>query len=152
MLAAKQRVGLALLVVVAVWPGLHHWLYRSYGIDPWKLCGFAMYTRPHAAHRLEVLQVRDGHATPLRVVSPALAAEAEQLGRRRGALGELGSPDRLGRLILAELPDVGHVRLVLHRVDFDCRTTRLDRIETKSYDYVREAGQPAGTPVSRGPS
>jgi len=152
MLAAKKWTGLALLAAVAVWPAVHYGLYRAYGIDPWKLCGFAMYTRPHAAHRLEVLQVRDGQATPLRVVSPALAAEADRLGRRRGALGELGSPDRLGRLILAELPDVGHVRLVLHRVDFDCRSTRLDLVEARTYDYVREAGQSPGAPLSGGPS
>lgn len=151
MLAAKKRLGLVLLVAVALWPAVHYGLYRRYGIDPWKLCGFAMYTRPHAAHRLEVLEVRDGEARPLRVVSPTLAAEADRLGRRRGALGELGSPDRLARMILAELPDVGHVRLVLHRVDFDCRSTRLDRVESRSYDYER-TGQGEVGRVGGGPS
>jgi hypothetical protein len=152
MLAVKQWVGVVLLAVVAVWPAVHHGLYRRYGIDPWKLCGFAMYTRPHAAHQLQVLEVRDGEARPLRVRSPRLAAEAEHLGRQRGALGELGSPDRLGRMVLAELPDVDHVRLVLQRVDFDCRTTRLDRVETRTYDYTRDTGQPPARPLSGGPS
>jgi hypothetical protein len=111
-----------------------------------------MYTRPHAAHQLQVLEVRDGEARPLRVESPRLAAEADRLGRQRGALGDLGSPDRLGHMILAELPGVTHVRLVLQRVDFDCRSTRLDRIETRTYDYRREAGQAAAARLSGGPS
>lgn len=146
MIAVKQWIGLAIVAVVLVWPGVHAGLQRRYGIDPWKLCGFAMYSRPHPANSLQVLQVQDGEARPVRIVSPRLEALAGRIGRLRGALGDLQSLDPLGEAILEERPDLGQVRLVVRRIEFDCRSASFDRITTETLDY------PPGPPDGAGPA
>lgn len=130
MLRRKERAALAALVVLALWPAVHHALYRIARIDPWKLCGFAMYSRPHAAHQLALWGLGDGTARELTVDTPALAAVVERVGRRRGALGALQPVDPIGRAALEAHPELDAVRIIVRRIAFDCRSARIDDVDT----------------------
>lgn len=134
---AKRRLAVAALVVLGVWPAIHFGLYRQYAIEPWKLCGWAMYARPRSTQQVALMELHDGHLRPIHQISAPAREELARLSARRGALGALQPMDSLGAMLLEERPTGDGVRIVVRNIAFDCRSGRLDAIDDATYDYLR---------------
>lgn len=145
----KQRLALLLLCAALVWPAIHFLLYRTHGIDPWRLCGWAMYARPRAAHHLAITTLHGTEERRLDSLPPTLLALADSTVRQRSALGSLAGDDDLAQAILAAVPDSDGVRLVWQRTDFDCGSGYLGTPQEDSRTYWREAIGVAGSPPAR---
>lgn len=133
----KRAIVASLLGVAFVWPGVHHALYRRYGIDPWKLCGWAMYTRPHDARQIVLLANAEGREERVPLDDSAVAGEVRRLGRLRGALGELQPLDELGAAVLAARPWATRAIIVERRIGLDCPSAHLRVLGTRRYDFER---------------
>ena len=46
-----------ILIAFAIWPWIQYGLVRAYGVDPWKLMGFAMYCIPGPMKTVRVYEV-----------------------------------------------------------------------------------------------
>ena len=133
----RRRLVVTILLIVAIWPAIHFGLYQFYAIDPWKLCGWAMYTRPRSTFQLGVFEVRDEKLFPIDTSEAPYASEVKRLGRWRGVIGKLQSMDSLGEMLLTERSDLDHVRILVRRIGFNCSTAMLDSYEDSFYDYRR---------------
>lgn len=100
----KRRLACAFLLLFAAWPVLQHALVRVYGVDPWRLGAWGMYSVPGPMKTLRVVALRDD-AEPQLLNHEAYPPEVERLVTtyrwRKQALGELVSADRLAEALLA---------------------------------------------------
>lgn len=127
--AAKRRLVLAFLVCLAAWPLAHRFLVASFEIDPWRLCGWAMYCTPKL--RVEVALVPERAGRPIELdLPPPLREEADRFVERRAVLGRFVNPALLARSALNRL-DADSVVLTIQHHRLDPRTNRI--VGTREY-------------------
>jgi len=133
--AQKRRLLRAVLILFSLWPLVQMGLVARYGISPWKLAGWGMYSTPRIMPGVGILvRKNDGDApAPLRAISQRVRNEAEDFGNRRLWLGTLARPDKLARAVLAEAPYREVTVLVLQPV-LDVGTGMVRTEETR-YEY-----------------
>jgi len=123
----KRRVACVFLLLFAAWPALQHTLVRVYDVDPWRLCGWAMYSVPGSMKTLRVVALRDG-AEPQLLNHEVYPPEVERLVTtyrwRKQALGELASADRLAETLLAMHTDWDGVALPMVTLALDPESAR----------------------------
>ena len=133
----KRRAVAALLAFAALWPFAQRALVARYGIDPWKLAGFAMYATP-SMPVLVALFVPEGGRLALvdeTSLDPALRARLDRFRAERLALGRLREPEDLARAFLAARPAATGVVVSVQRTDLDPATARMHSAnELFSYD------------------
>ena len=137
MLRLKRNMVGLILALMALWPAVHFGLYRAYHIDPWKLCGWAMYARPHPTYLIGHYRLGEDHWLPEEPRSEAVIREMHRVSRRYRAFGTLQSLDSLGEVVLAERSDWDAVRFVVRRFEFDCGTASMDYGIERTYEYRR---------------
>ena len=127
--AAKRRFVLGFLVCLVAWPPAHRFLVASAEIDPWRLCGWAMYCTPKL--RVEVVLVPERAGRPIELDLPAsLREEADRFAERRAVLGRLVDPALLARDALSHL-DIDSVVVTIQHHRLDPRTNRI--VGTREY-------------------
>ncbi len=135
----KRRVASLFLIAFALWPALHYGLVVQYGVDPWKLVGWAMYSAPGPMKSLQLaVEGADGR---LRAIDPATYTEQEQRAHtryfeHRAVLGGLADAGPLAAVFYERLaPDEGLVAALgslsldreTARVVLEMKTVRIDR-------------------------
>ncbi len=95
----KKRIVIGVLLVLAVWPLVHHVLVQTSGLSPWKGAGWSMYCVPGRSIIVAVIWP-DGERQITREdfgeIPPALLAAHEDFVLRRRSLGR-GAPDAYAR-------------------------------------------------------
>jgi hypothetical protein len=134
----RRNALVALLAFVALWPLVHRGLVALYGIDPWKLSGFAMYSTPSLP--VVAVAVTAGRDGPVPIDESSLPAWVrsglERFRVERLALGTLREPDREARAILAARPDLSSVGILVQKSALDPRTAVIANT-TERYVYDR---------------
>lgn len=118
----KRRILIAMLVSLALWPIVQIALVRRYGVDPWELYGWGMYTRPHLDADVRAFALPDGRSLVL-AREELDAIRAFELAWRH--LGRLASPSAAAARILGRRPDLEGVRLVGTKLELDPATDRI---------------------------
>lgn len=134
---AKRRLAVLVLALLALWPAVHFGLYQRYGIESWKLCGWAMYARPRGTQQVALMELAEGGVRPIHEISDVARDELTRLSARRGVLGELQPMDSLAKMLLAERPTAEGIRIVVRQIRFDCDSARIDDVDDDSVDYMR---------------
>lgn len=136
---AQRRVALAILAFVAVWPLLHRGLVARFGINPWKLAGWAMYTTPVVPTIVVLLREEGGKLTVLdERTLPAEAAEALQRYRdARTAWGTLVAPEPLARAVFEAQPGLEHLVVATQKLTLDPGTARMTSVR-ENLVFARE--------------
>ena len=146
----RGRIAVGLLLVLAVWPGLHHVLVRSVEIDPWAFFGWSMYAVPN--HRTNVLVGRveldsgsemQAGSVDSNAISPRAYRAMRVYAERRERWGRLLPPDALAAEIFAGQPDLPGVVVRVRRWVID-RDSALIAPRDVDYTYARP-----GLPLSR---
>lgn len=123
-LAGKQRLVVAALAVLAVWPLAHRALVARYGIDPWRFFGWAMYCTPKLPVMLEI-RTRRGDAVEevaLRDLPREARRAVYRLKKRRAVWGTLATPDRLAAALADARPDADGFEITVERWYLDPST------------------------------
>lgn len=126
--AVKRRVVEAIVVWVAVWPAVHFGLSEAYGINPWKLFGFAMYSVPGPRGGVRLVGLLpDGRAVRLdrQQLSDDERALLDRYHSYWSELGELASPSRLVDGVLARRPELESLVVDTIRYRIDRGTARV---------------------------
>lgn len=132
----KKRGVQIFLVLFAFWPMLQFGAVVQYGVDPWKLFGWAMYSVPGAMKTVRLaLESEQG---TLQVVDPETYSTREKRAvtrfvERSRALGSLARPDSLIQVIFEERSEARTVILGLVTLKLDRHSARL----TSSVAYTR---------------
>jgi hypothetical protein len=130
----------AVVTTVGLWPLAHRCLVASYGIDPWKLGGFAMYTT-YSTSLTALFEVTPSGFT---LVNEAkLPVEGQRafadFRAQRSALGTLRSPDDAVRAIYSQRPDLENLLVVVQRMWLDPED---GHIRSSKLRYLFAGGEP----------
>jgi len=126
----QRAAALAIVAFVALWPLAHRALVARYGINPWKLAGWAMYTTPVVPTIVVLFHERDGKLALLdERTLPAEAQEALQRFRDdRTAWGTLVSPEPLARAVFEAKPGLGHLVIATQKLTLDPQSARMTSV------------------------
>lgn len=117
----KRRLVIVGLVVFTFWPLVHRALVARYDVNPWKLCGLAMFCVPNPQTEVHVFDGSGAlvRSIPRERVTPADLAAVQEFRVHRNLMGRLVSHRSLARTILREHPEIDRVviRIVTKRVD-----------------------------------
>jgi len=121
----KRSFAAACLVAFALWPAVQFGLTQKYGVDPWKLFAWGMYTVPGPKPLARIVGIRpDGGTQKIAVVNYS-EAERRLLERylmRRSALGLLADEAPLAHALLELHPQWQGVVIVVADPELDRRT------------------------------
>lgn len=120
----RQRVMMAIVVFVLVWPLVHLGLVARYRLDPWEFFGWSMYALPAARVQVSVEVERGGEVFPLRAMGE-MRRRVRNFARRRTALGSLASTEPLAREIFAGDSTIDAVIIVTRAIELDRESTLL---------------------------
>lgn len=143
----KRRIVIAALIVLTVWPLIHHGLVRIADLSPWKAFGWSMYCVPHRVISLEVMDLDRERALPI-----ASTAEQQRPLRRslkrytdlRSAVGRWVEPDDIAPAIFDAFPNVNRIAITVHTGGLDRRSARFVMLSSSRYSY-RRPGTAAAT-------
>jgi len=102
----RRAVGIFLLLF-ALWPLLQFGLTQHYGVSPWKLFGWAMYSVPGAMKTVRVVAITDEGLRRLSLRSYTSQEQeiVDTFRQHRQALGRLASPEPLAAGMLELHPE-----------------------------------------------
>ena len=130
--AAKRRIVVAVVLVVAIWPGFHYALAARTHFNPWELFGWAMYSLPEVRFDMGLEKREPGGAwRPFVPKGPDLE-DYFHYGSRRANLGELASLEPLAEILFARHPEWDGVAVLEQKWHLDRHTARLDHTFTRS--------------------
>ena len=135
-LAGKQRLVVAVLAALAVWPLAHRALVWRYDIDPWRFFGWAMYCTPKLPADIDLFAIEDGArvAVELRSLTREQRRAIHSLRRRRSLWGTLASPARAGAALRAARPQAEAVEVVVSKWYLDAATATIaTHVETHRF-------------------
>ncbi len=138
----KRRIVWLGLVVLALWPPLHHAIFRRFDLSPWKGFGWAMYCVPPRVINTIPVSLDDGApVSTARLDDPdrrALYDAAGEFGRWRAEFGTLVKPDDLAEAILELYPKLQGVEIAVERVAVDRASATFVAEPMDRYQYRRE--------------
>jgi hypothetical protein len=105
--ALKKALVYTALVGLTLWPAVHIWLVKSYGVSAWKLGGWGMYATPRPKFLgMEVFYRERGVSEYQRLRKPPgpVEAVAKNFIERYRWLGHLAFPQDFARALLAMNP------------------------------------------------
>jgi hypothetical protein len=139
-LAAKQRLVVGLLAVLAVWPIAHRALVVHARVDPWRFFGWAMYCTPKLPVMVQVIAQYGKARVPLATdtLERPLRHAVHGLSRQRAVWGTFASPDALGARLLAAQSDADAIEIVIRHWYLDAPTATIKEQKYK-YRYDRNA-------------
>lgn len=142
----KRRLVQIFLLLFALWPIFQFGAVVRYGVDPWKLFGWAMYCVPGAMNTVRLAV--ESEQGSFRVIEPASYSARERRAATRfveyhRALGELARPDSLVRIFFEERPEAEFVILGLATLKIDRNSARLVSL----VEYTRFDRQGHSEPV-----
>ncbi|HEY8492894.1 MAG TPA: hypothetical protein VIN04_03305, partial [Myxococcota bacterium] len=120
-----------------LWPFAQRTLVARFGMDPWKLAGFAMYAAPSLPVLVAVFVPLDGRLVLVdeATLPDPVRARLDRFRVERLALGRLREPEDVARALLAARPDASGIMIVVQRTDLDRRSARMvSADEVFSYD------------------
>jgi hypothetical protein len=134
----KQEVCLVLILFWIVWPALQFVLCKTLEFNPWKLCGFGMYSVPWVDYQYGYLGVRDGKFYPLDVeTDPALRERVARFHGNRWVFGRLADPAGVMRAIMQQRQDLDGVQVNIAKYVVNRETAILEH-EITNVRLMRE--------------
>lgn len=113
------------LVLLTLWPLVHIGLVKRYGISPWKLAGWGMYSAPRSRSLgMEVFGAPSvgGALEQLTAPAPAIRDEAGRYLERHRWLRRLVRPTALAGAIAVTHPEWREVKVVVFEPDLEPST------------------------------
>lgn len=124
----KKHIVLNALVLVALWPAVHHGLVRTRGLSPWKLFGWSMYCLPPKRLNGSIMISSGGRrgAASLERLPPGVREAYLAYLRNRRALGPLFKPDRVAAMMFESISDIDRIDFELEEISLDTATGRME--------------------------
>jgi len=139
-LAAKQRLVVSVLAVLALWPLSHRLLVWRYDLDPWRFFGWAMYCTPKLPAEVSLFALESGARVSVELGS--LTRDQRRaihaLRRRRSLWGTLASPARAGAALLDARPEAEAVEVEVEKWYLDPATGSIDT-HVETYRFARQS-------------
>ncbi len=132
----KRRIVKAFLICFAIWPLVQYAAVLRYGVDPWKLCAFGMYSVPGPMKTLR-LAVRSEQGEVLVIEPESYSPRERQAAIRfveyRRSLGRLARPNDLLSVFFEERPELEALIVGLATLKLDRGSARL----VSSFAYTK---------------
>ena len=139
----KRTLVYTALAALTVWPAVHIWLVKSYGVSAWKLGGWGMYAAPRPKFvGLEVFYREPGmrEYQRLRQAGEPVTAASRSFIERYRWLGMLASPDDFARRLLKMNPGWEEVQVVVYQPSLE-RDSGMMRMREGRFTQAARGGQ-----------
>ena len=139
-LQLKQRIALGFLFVFAFWPVVHQRLVANYGVNPWKLAGWAMYSALPGDYVVSVYEVDQDNTLKAIDMSKGIPPEVQDEWRRLERnfhLGSLMSYESLGWKWM-QIGGFQAFLLQVEVVDLNPENDRVEVVEVRRWKYMRD--------------
>ncbi len=140
-LDTKRKIVTWGLVVLTVWPLVHHVIVRSLDLSAWKGFGWSMYYVPPRLANTYLYSLDDDRPLTQRELTPAqrqaLRRAADEFGKWRAEFGPLVEPDAFGRVALDCYPNEQGIELVVEDVAVSRSSATFERQRVDRYEYRR---------------
>lgn len=139
----KKRLLAGGFAGLILWPWVHIALVLIFGVSPWKLYGWGMYSTPQFEPAVQLIELRNGKSVGLieqTNLPEELRMKIRRFQFRRMALGRLAPPDPLASDILAALPRLSGIAVVVRERKLNPRTALIEESSTP-FAFERE-GRP----------
>ena len=136
-LALKKKLLAVLLALVAAWPPAQIALVMLYGVNPWKLAGWGMYSAPDLPHpgvRIMHTACNTSETVATRRLSRPARRSIERFRRWRWTFGRLHEPDAVAREIGRASAPYEELKIIVVEAVFDYDTKMVGSVETV-YSY-----------------
>lgn len=120
--ATKRALVYGALAVLTIWPAVHIYLVKSYGVSAWKLGGWGMYAVPRPKFVGMEIFYRERGATEwsrLRNASKPVEDLAKTFIEHYRWLGELAFPHDFARELLSMNPSWEQVQVAVYQPRLD---------------------------------
>ena len=139
----KRQVVCMALVVLAIWPLVHHVAVRRFDLDPWKLFGWSMYTVPPRRVRAFPVSLEDDRLLGVAGLPPHHArlvkSAYDDFSQLRRQWGEFVTPDEFARSLFVAYPEVDRLAIYVQHIRVDRSTAKVGEhsISDPPYKYHR---------------
>ncbi len=140
----KRWLAAGFLIAFGLWPAVQHGLSLRYGVDPWKLAGWAMYSVPAPRVTVRIAGVRPDGSRRLLDYRRYRADEqlvVDRFRNRRQSLGRLEPAGRLARDFLALHPEWSEIEVRVIELRLEPASASL-RAWVDAYHLEREPAPP----------
>lgn len=137
----KARIVAVAMALLTAWPLVHIALAQRFGLSPWKLAGWGMYSAPRPKFfGMEVYVRRAGETGFERLAAPAADVRdaANAFLERHRWLGRLARPRALADRVFAGDPRIEELNVVVFRPELDPRTGMI-ALQQSAYRYGRSS-------------
>ena len=124
----KRQLIAGFVILFGLWPLVQYGAVVRYGVDPWKLFGYGMYSVPGPMKTLRLVgETSTGEIFPIdpTTYSTEERRAATRFFEHRRALGRLATPEALIEVVLDERPQFATVIMVLFELELDRDTAML---------------------------
>ena len=147
-LRVKKRLVGSLLLVLALWPAAHRALAHTYGMNPWKFFGWAMYVTPALPADVGLFKIVDDRLVEIDPgrLPPGREDDLIRFLMWRKYAGSMVRPDRYARAIFEVRPDLDTIAIVMTDRVLNPKTAKVE-VRRYGYRYHRDPT----SPEDRGP-
>ncbi len=133
MLGFKKKIYVMLACALVLWPLVQHGLVRTYGVNPWRFFGWAMYAVPSPTLRIhhEFTNIEMGEEIKKK---RSYKNAIKEFSQRRAHWGELEKPQHLADTLFTLVPEGRELRITVSSVYLDTPTAMLkERAQTYTF-------------------
>ena len=138
---AKRRIVFVGIVVLTLWPVVHHVIVRALDLSAWKGFGWSMYCVPPRVASTYVYSLDDGRPLTLQELPPAqqqaMRRAADEFGKWRAEFGRWVVPDAFGQVALDCYPNELGIELVVEQIAVARSSATFERQRVDRYEYRR---------------
>ncbi|MBK9259067.1 MAG: hypothetical protein IPM54_04455 [Polyangiaceae bacterium] len=128
--AARRRIVFFTLVLLSCWPALQRLLVTYWNVNPWELCGFAMYVQPNLPVEVRI-RAPSGEFVDTEKLEPETQDAFRRYRERASTLGLLASPDELVSMLKRAGLSHEHVDIEVGRPVLTSAGTVVTQVRTE---------------------
>jgi hypothetical protein len=131
----KKRIYITVAVLLMAWPLCQHFLVRTYGVNPWRFFGWAMYAMPAPTLRIDTWFTDVPQSPPFQT-HPEYQQALKAFSERRAHWGGLEQPQELADILFKLEPKGHELHIRVATVTLGTSTSMLVE-KTQTYRFER---------------
>ncbi len=136
----KRKVIFIFLVILLIWPMIHHLLVIKYDINVWKFFGLSMYCVKIFDSHISIYETKaHSNKAPIDIekLPESIKQKIQKFQSQRELYGKFLSPYSLAILLFEHQPQANHIVFEIEILEINKKTARIQS-RMDRYEYSRD--------------